>query len=240
MCLQRTNKEQSSSHSRSEFTKRANGLGRQIDDEKSRRYPTVYDLDDEPVRTTLPTPAAAFSQQSRHLAANLAPTRAFPAISRVQLPDITGITSAAATPLKGDASFKRFSSSGTKQSVQFRLPSSSSSRKDLLSQSTTRHTRGADKNTEALEDLTKWLGVIERENTTSRRRVNELEMELETCKEEVAQEKTKLVELTRDGNFYERGARSSKPTTVHQGNGNVSLRESERRYREAVEEKKGE
>ena len=85
--------------------------------------------------------------------------------------------------------------------------------------------------------MTKWLGVIERENATSLRRVNELEMELETC-EEVAQEKTKLVELTRDGNVYKRGSRSSKPTAVNQGN--VSLREGERRYREAIEEKRGE
>jgi hypothetical protein len=92
----------------------------------------------------------------------------------------------------------------------------------------------------ALDNLTKKLKEIERENATSRRRVTELELELENCKEDVKREKTRLQDLSRTvGGQGQRSTAFNGNATRGNRNGDVSLQEGERRYKEAVEEKKG-
>ncbi|PVF98469.1 hypothetical protein CPB86DRAFT_758402 [Serendipita vermifera] len=194
--------------SRSEFTKRAQGLGKQIDHEKSYKpSPPAVNLNpySQEVKATLP--AAAFNNNNN--------TRVFPALSRVHLPDVTGITTAVATPLKGDVSLKR-------------LPT----KRVSLNQPNV--------NTAALDGLTKRLKDIEKENATSRRRVTELEMELETCRREVVHEKTRLQDISRSFGHQKSAGQGSKMQTNGTGitHANTSYRDTEKRYKQVVEEKK--
>ncbi|CAG8688672.1 1620_t:CDS:2, partial [Acaulospora colombiana] len=165
---------------RSEFTKRAQGLSKQIDHEKSYKpsLPTInLNPYSQEVKATLP--AAAFNNTN---------TRVFPALSRVHLPDVTGITTAVATPLKGDVSLKRLPN----KRVSLNQPNG---------------------NATTLDNLTKRLKDIEKENSTSRRRVKELEMELDTCRKEVAQEKTRLQDISRSFGYQKSTAQGSKMQT---------------------------
>lgn len=84
------------------------------------------------------------------------------------------------------------------------------------------------------------LVYLEAENSVSRRRVRELERELEECKKEVARERTRVLEP--GGSHSREGANAETSSPFHQddllnagrrGMGDPS------RYREAVEEKKG-
>ncbi|KAG8816364.1 hypothetical protein FRC19_000427 [Serendipita sp. 401] len=221
------------SSSRSEFTRRANGLGKQIDREKTRRPAKHEDHDPEPALTQgLPPARAPKYNTVPHERDPFTRPSVFPAFSRVQLPDVTGITSAVATPLKGDASFKKIPRSGQKHSsVKFRLPPAMLSAEQA----------GEGTNAGALDVLTQRLRDIETENATSRRRVTELELELEACKDEVAQEKTRLDELTRNGIDRRTGQSTSHGSRAFAANTrekpDMSLRETERRYKEALEEK---
>lgn len=87
----------------------------------------------------------------------------------------------------------------------------------------------------ALETLTRRLRHIEKENATSRRRVTELEMELDTCKQDVVRERTRLHDLSRS-----QQQKSFSPSKQQRTVSSSSVQESERRYRQVVEEKKGE
>jgi len=92
---------------------------------------------------------------------------------------------------------------------------------------------------------------LEEENGISRRRVHELEMELEECKREVARERTRLFEREelsirghgdtsyRTGGGNGRGKAKMRDTTTagrREAIDDVRLHE---RYKEVVEEKKG-
>jgi hypothetical protein len=158
----------------------------------------------------------------------------WPAFSKIQLPDVTGITTAVATPLKGDTSFKRFPT--------VRFPSATVSA-PARQPSVSKPEDGRDTVTAtALDNLTKKLKEIEKENATSRRRVTELELDLENCKEDVKREKTRLQDLSRTVGTQGQGQRSTAfggNATRGNKNGDVSLQEGERRYKDAVEEKKG-
>jgi TolA-binding protein len=124
--------------------------------------------------------------------------------------------------LKGDTSFKRFPTA-TFPSATISAPA---------------RTQGGDTvTTAALDSLAKKLKEIERENATSRRRVTELELELENCKGDVQREKTRLQDLSRT--VGQRSTAFNGNATRGTRNGDVSLQEGERRYKEAVEEKKG-
>jgi hypothetical protein len=120
-------------------------------------------------------------------------TRLFPAYSRtsggvntrIQLPDVTGITSAVATPLKGDASSRRVPDPKPSSTFASRLyrqprPMASTSNHPTTSKPTAPASRPMESAPAAnlailLDTLTHRLHQIERESLTSRRRVNEWE-----------------------------------------------------------------
>lgn len=93
------------------------------------------------------------------------------------------------------------------------------------------------------------LAYLEAENSVSRRRVRELELELEACKKEVVRERTRIMEhehsTTRDEQATagprratsqrERVQQHKKKAEVDQ----AELAAAEARYKSAVEEKKG-
>jgi hypothetical protein len=79
----------------------------------------------------------------------------------------------------------------------------------------------------ALNSVQSKLSAIEAENTVSRRRVHELELELESCKQDVARERTRVLETEAQH------ARERRRVTEEEAD------ESERRYKVVVEEKKG-
>lgn len=81
------------------------------------------------------------------------------------------------------------------------------------------------------------LAHLEAENSISRRRVRELELELEECKRDVVRERTKILEREQLGAriVQEKASRTSRT-------GAKVIEETEddlRKYKEAVEEKKG-
>ena len=93
------------------------------------------------------------------------------------------------------------------------------------------------------------LSHLEAENSVSRRRVRELELELEACKKEVARERTRILEQSaiRDENTSvgPRSRRSQQPQHKQQQQqkkaqeDEAELAAAEARYKAAVEEKKG-
>ena len=87
----------------------------------------------------------------------------------------------------------------------------------------------------ALDALQTRLQTLERENGVSRRRVTELEFELEECKAEVAKERTRVRERERENDQEAQIERERERQRHVRG----KMREEEKRYREVVEEKKG-
>ena len=99
------------------------------------------------------------------------------------------------------------------------------------------------------------LSHLEAENSVSRRRVLELELELEACKKEVARERTRILEqeqsISRDGEPSKKRVVSQRERMQQQQqqqsrqqkkaeDDQVELAAAEARYKAAVEEKKGE
>ncbi|KAF8630896.1 hypothetical protein AX17_005254 [Amanita inopinata Kibby_2008] len=159
-----------------------------------------------------------------------------PRFGKVHLPDVTGLTSAVESPAKmahGDSGY--------------------------MSMAALRADETAVKEVEArlirtLNTVQSRLEHLEEENGISRRRVRELEYELEECKREVVRERTRLLEETAElsgviqaANLsrYAQGT-SGKKTAKGKGKAKDSvatiaaanLSAAEERYREAVEEKK--
>jgi len=87
----------------------------------------------------------------------------------------------------------------------------------------------------ALDSLSRRLRDLERENAVSRRRVTELELELETCKADVVRERTRLNQEA------SKVASTSNPrlNRSYTAPADTSVREMEQRYKQAVQEKKG-
>ena len=89
------------------------------------------------------------------------------------------------------------------------------------------------------------LRDLEDENSISRRRVRELEMELEECKRHVARERTRLIERDELNDLGRHGGKSTQ-TIRNKGKGravepsvDIYDERSHLRYKDAVEEKKG-
>lgn len=91
----------------------------------------------------------------------------------------------------------------------------------------------------ALNEVQAKLYRLDEENGISRRRVRELEMELEVCKREVARERTRVLE--REEMLVQHKFESERRQAKDKGKQKEQddLEVVERRYREAVEEKKG-
>ena len=73
----------------------------------------------------------------------------------------------------------------------------------------------------AIDELTNRIHDLERESSAARRRVNELEHELDACKDEVIHERSRMTMAAR------------------KGKGRLDVPPSEDRYRDAVEQKNG-
>jgi len=87
------------------------------------------------------------------------------------------------------------------------------------------------------------LTYLESEHNISRRRVQELELELEQCKKDVAKERTKVLQMEIE-DVERQHAATMKAYADRKGKGRAvpssPTAEDHARYREAVEEKKGE
>ncbi|KAJ4491615.1 hypothetical protein C8J55DRAFT_469841 [Lentinula edodes] len=142
--------------------------------------------------------------------------------SKLHLPDVTGLTNAVESPAKGAlSSHYPYQSSNEPREIEVRLLTVMNTIQDKLEQ---------------LED----------ENGISRRRVRELELELEMCKKDVARERTRVIqkeeailqnqrELERavaDAKRSMKGKTRARDTSMH-ADIDASVR-----YKEAVEEKK--
>ena len=86
------------------------------------------------------------------------------------------------------------------------------------------------------------LAYLESEHNISRRRVQELELELEQCKKDVARERTRVLQVEMEG-VERQHAATMKAYADRKGKGRAvpssPSAEGHARYCEAVEEKKG-
>ncbi|PSS06838.1 hypothetical protein PHLCEN_2v3557 [Hermanssonia centrifuga] len=179
----------------SRFTRMARGLTRELEAEQTRFHPP----DVAPTaQSTIRKPAKP--RQLREQKSHVVKT---PFRDRVHLPDVTGLTSAIASPGRIDWQYLGYDAKDDGE-IDARLV----------------HT---------LSIVHSKLKHLESENSISRRRVRELELELEECKKEVALERTKVLEREQIITQQQRD-RLAQSTTKTQ--------EEESRYKEAVEEKK--
>ncbi|KAG8998311.1 hypothetical protein FRB93_013786 [Tulasnella sp. JGI-2019a] len=134
--------------------------------------------------------------------------------SQVYLPDVTGITAAMDTPVKSRMSYRT-------------APSPVKAVNNIFVNA-------------ALDELASRLQHVEHENSTARRRVHELELELDQCKEDAKYERTRLEEEKR------KRIHLQSPSGDRKGKGRVSdgnMSESgepnwEMRYHAVLDEKK--
>jgi hypothetical protein len=86
------------------------------------------------------------------------------------------------------------------------------------------------------------LTYLESEHGVSRRRVQELELELDQCKKDVARERTRVLQMEME-DVERQHAATIRAHTDRKGKGKAAplspTPEDRTRYREAVEEKKG-
>lgn len=144
---------------------------------------------------------------------------------RVHLPDVTGLTSAVQSPVKGGDGYA--SADGSSFLFVFLCL--------LRFACSAAHPSLAVDIIPVLDALQTRLQVLERENGVSRRRVAELEFELEECKVEVAKERTRIRDHELERNQKAEMERDRQRERHVRG----KIREEENRYREVVEEKKG-
>ncbi|KAF9031737.1 hypothetical protein BJ165DRAFT_1518238 [Panaeolus papilionaceus] len=136
--------------------------------------------------------------------------------SRVYLPDVTGLTAAVESPAKPGIAYYSIRAENKARESEARL-------------------------LQTLQSVQNQLQDLEDENGISRRRVRELEMELEECKREVARERTRLLERELDSSYRQgKGAKGKGKARAGVGAG-VGVIDDERlneRYNDVVEEKR--
>ncbi|KAL0576860.1 hypothetical protein V5O48_005125 [Marasmius crinis-equi] len=141
--------------------------------------------------------------------------------SRIHLPDVTGLTNAVESPAKGMLNHFPYQASDEPRETEARLLA-------------------------VLNNIQSKLSHLEDENSISRRRVRELEYELEVCKREVAKERTRVMEkesaILQNQRELERALSDARKTIKGKGRArDVSITQdadASVRYKEAVEEKK--
>ncbi|KAI8986243.1 hypothetical protein BD414DRAFT_578325 [Trametes punicea] len=210
----------------SKFTNLARGLAREIGDEadavlreKARQQPPPKAYH----HSTVAAKAKRQKSPLREMANDkpMKPMRSLhpgtPFKQRVHLPDVTGLTSAVASPAKVDVEFYGYDPKETSEH-EARLIAT-------------------------LAVVQNKLSHLEAENSVSRRRVRELELELEACKKEVARERTRILEHSamRD-EVPPAGTRDRRPQQQQQQRkaqrDDAEIAAAEARYKAAVEEKK--
>ncbi|KAG2340139.1 hypothetical protein BDR05DRAFT_1061696 [Suillus weaverae] len=121
---------------------------------------------------------------------------------RVNLPDLTGLTSAVVSPAKANLERYGIKTAGSSKEVESRLIAS-------------------------LNALHAKLAHLETENGIARRRVRELEYELQQCKRDVARERSRIIEHGAGEPSWKRGKEERR-----------EREEEQSKYFEVVEEKK--
>ncbi|KAH9849526.1 hypothetical protein C2E23DRAFT_737239 [Lenzites betulinus] len=209
----------------SKFTNLARGLAREIEEEADAALRDHSQQEGTPkayyraTNTTKPKrqKSSLHGRTDDKSERTLHPTTPFK--QRVHLPDVTGLTSAIASPAKVDVEFYGYDSKATTEH-EARILSTLSVVQNRLSH-------------------------LEAENSVSRRRVRELELELEACKKEVVRERTRILEHEQsaahiappaDGPRSSRNQRAEYQRQVQDDE--VDLAAAESRYKAAVEEKK--
>ncbi|KAG7442993.1 uncharacterized protein BT62DRAFT_904157 [Guyanagaster necrorhizus] len=208
----------------SKFTKIANGINKELDHEieKGRRHNqssaadrTIHyeagNLTRDQSRCMQPTPRRSSLRQPVQ-------TSAHASKSRLHLPDVTGLTSAVESPIKGTLQHYPYQASKEARESDARLLS-------------------------AISAVQSKLRELQDENGISRRRVRELEHELELCKIEVTKEHSMLMQreefLSQQQHELElEDARRRKGKGKAKARDISFSREDTSRYQEVVEEKK--
>ncbi|KAF9561056.1 hypothetical protein CPC08DRAFT_446461 [Agrocybe pediades] len=133
---------------------------------------------------------------------------------KIHLPDVTGLTSAVESPAKPNAAYHPFKGDGKPRDTEARL-------------------------LQTMNAVQNQLRDLEEENGISRRRVRELEMELEECKREVARERTRLFEREEsEARQYASYGRGKGKGRAAGGLADIDDERLHARYKEAVDEKK--
>ncbi|KAL0960815.1 hypothetical protein HGRIS_005834 [Hohenbuehelia grisea] len=131
----------------------------------------------------------------------------------LHLPDVTGLTVAVDSPARPDVFYYAYKGDNKPREVEERLLSTLGSVQNKLHQ---------------LED----------ENGISRRRIRELEMELEFCKRDVARERTRVLDCEDQIVQHQRELASAVSSRKGKEKAQADLSATHERYKEAVEEKK--
>ena len=153
----------------------------------------------------------------------------------VHLPDVTGLTAAVESPSKAYVRYRDVQVGTPAAGLEEDRECSIDQGCEILFSF-----RPGTMTNAQLEELSERLRELERENGTARRRVRELEMELEFCKAEVERERTRANVESERSRVNERQAATERAERDRR------LRETEEaaaswenRYREVVEEKQG-
>ncbi|KAF8895141.1 hypothetical protein BD779DRAFT_1797040 [Infundibulicybe gibba] len=213
------------------FTRMARGLVHELEVEAEQEHGMANPF--EGSKNSAPTPAPAAVSTVRNPTPRKSSIKAGRPFGsqqtpkgKVYLPDVTGLTSAAESPAKLGTDYYVYRADNSPRESEARLIST-------------------------LTAVQTKLQELEEENSISRRRVRELEMELEVCKREVVRERTRVLEreeaigrsqrslrdlsMREDGVKRTKGKARARDVSVMVAPDNADLGE---RYREAVEEKK--
>ncbi|KAG8878574.1 hypothetical protein FRB98_006087 [Tulasnella sp. 332] len=205
--------DRSKSEGSSKFTKLARGLKPEIDKGRRDEMAWAQSRQRNPFIDEAEPPQGEQQAGFSTRSRRFLQPRAGPS-SKVHLPDVTGVTSAVDTPVKTRMSYRV-------------APSPEKSQSNIFVNA-------------ALDELASRLQQVEHENSTARRRVHELELELDQCKEEAKFERTRLEEERR------RHVHIQSPPRDRKGKGRANDGQDsesgesnwEARYQEVCQEKK--
>jgi len=131
---------------------------------------------------------------------------------RIHLPDVTGITAAVESPMRGGQAYYDADEEESVFHGDDHLPNGQAVH-------------------DAIEELAGRLSDLEGENSAARRRVRELEMELDSCRADVARERTRVL----DAEARERKEREKGKTRAAAADTSAVW---QARYQEVLEEKR--
>ncbi|KAG6812112.1 hypothetical protein H0H92_004341 [Tricholoma furcatifolium] len=206
------------SQSQSQFSKLARGLTREI--QNAQRNEAAIKQAERNLFDAGRAPVKSQQQQTPVRPSALKQRSATPAPnakSKIHLPDVTGLTSAVESPMKLGSEYYMYP--GSPRENQARLIT-------------------------LVNTVQSKLQHLEEENGISRRRVRELELELEVCKRDVARERTRvlereelIVQQQRDASFTAASRRKEKGKARAR---DISMDQDglHQKYREAVEGQK--
>ncbi|KAL0066156.1 hypothetical protein AAF712_006781 [Marasmius tenuissimus] len=207
------------SSSTSKFTKQARNLSKDIEAEAERSR-TNHKSNGPPARNIDPNDVS-FSHRNLGSSKHANTSRSNLSKSKIHLPDVTGLTNAVESPAKAMVHHYPYQPGDEPRESEARLIT-------------------------VLNTIQGKLTHLEDENSISRRRVRELEYELEVCKREVAKERTRVLEkesaILQNQRELERALSDAKRTIKGKAKArDVSINQdadASVRYKEAVEEKK--